>query len=73
MQNAEHARVGLFKTFFFGAAIGLCGCYFGFKSGGGAEGVGKATTNAVVATMVCLILLEFILTNWLLFFIGPSM
>ena len=51
-----------------GAAIGLCGCYFGYRASGGAEGVGKATTQAVVSTMAALILLEYLLTNWLLYF-----
>ena len=59
--------IGIVKTFFFGGAMGLCGCYFGYKASGGAEGVGVATTRAVVATLITIILLEFILSSWSLF------
>jgi len=58
---------GLVKTFFFGAAMGLCGCYFGFHARGGAEGVGRATTRAVVVTLMSLIVLEYILSTWILY------
>jgi phospholipid/cholesterol/gamma-HCH transport system permease protein len=39
---------GLIKSFFFGGSIAIICCYKGFFSEGGAEGVGKATTSAVV-------------------------
>ncbi|MFU8765977.1 MAG: carboxyl transferase domain-containing protein, partial [Haliea sp.] len=39
-------------------------CMFGFNAGGGAEGVGRATTRAVVFTLTALVLLEFILASW---------
>src|SRR6185295_792507 len=39
---------GIAKTVVYGATMGLCGCYFGFRAQGGAEGVGRATTRAVV-------------------------
>jgi phospholipid/cholesterol/gamma-HCH transport system permease protein len=55
---------GILKTFFFGATMGICGCYFGFHAEGGAEGVGKATTRAAVFTMLSLILLEYLLSTW---------
>ena len=58
---------GLLKTFFYGAAMGLCGCYFGYHTRGGAEGVGQATTRAVVTTLILLLLLEYILSSWILF------
>jgi phospholipid/cholesterol/gamma-HCH transport system permease protein len=58
---------GIGKTFFFGAAMGLCGCYFGYNAKGGAEGVGRATTKAVVFTLTALVLLEFLLTSWTLY------
>ena len=60
-------NIGLFKTVFFGLAIGLNGCFFGFNARGGAEGVGQATTKAVVFTLTWLILLEFILSSWTLY------
>src|SRR3546814_18505934 len=41
--------MSLVKAGVFGFAIGLMGCYNGFTSNGGAAGVGRATTNAVVS------------------------
>lgn len=58
---------GLVKTFFFGATMGICGCYFGYHAKGGAEGVGHATTRAVVLTLVLLLLLEYILSSWIIY------
>src|SRR5690606_25026739 len=46
----------------FGAVIPLISCYFGFRCQSGAEGVGLATTNAVVASSVAIIALDFVLT-----------
>lgn len=57
---------GLIKTIFFGAIIGIVGCYHGFQTTGGAEGVGKATRNAVVSTVVIVILADYVLTSLIL-------
>lgn len=46
----------------FGAVIPLISCFSGFKCRAGAEGVGRATTNAVVASSVAIIILDFVLT-----------
>lgn len=46
----------------FGAVIPLFSCFFGFRCKAGAEGVGLATTNSVVATSVAIIILDFALT-----------
>ncbi len=46
----------------FGAVIPIFSCYFGFKCKAGAEGVGLATTNSVVATSVAVIILDFVLS-----------
>lgn len=46
----------------FGAVIPLVSCYFGFRCKSGAEGVGLATTNAVVTSSVLIIILDFVLT-----------
>lgn len=46
----------------FGAVIPLVSCFYGFRCRAGAEGVGLATTNAVVTTSVSIILIDFILT-----------
>ncbi|OPZ09391.1 MAG: putative phospholipid ABC transporter permease protein MlaE [candidate division BRC1 bacterium ADurb.BinA292] len=61
---------GLIMTFFFAAAMAICGCYYGYTAGGGAEGVGRATTRAVVFTMMWLILLVYFLTSWILYLRG---
>ena len=46
----------------FGAVIPLVSCFFGFRCKSGAEGVGLATTNAVVTSSVLIIFLDFVLT-----------
>lgn len=56
--------MGLIKSVFYGLTIGVCGCYFGFNATGGAEGVGRATTRAVVSTLILIILLEYLLSSW---------
>lgn len=43
----------------FGAVIPIISCYFGFRCRAGAEGVGLATTNAVVASSVAIIMIDF--------------
>ncbi len=55
---------GLVKSAFFGFVISIMGCYFGYNSKGGAEGVGVATTNAVVAASIVILLLNYIITGW---------
>jgi phospholipid/cholesterol/gamma-HCH transport system permease protein len=57
---------GVMKTFVFGAIIALVGCYYGFKTEGGAEGVGKSTTTSVVVTIVLILIVNYILSAWLL-------
>ncbi len=54
---------GLTKSAFFGFVIAIMGCYFGYNSKGGAEGVGIATTNAVVAASITILLLNYIITG----------
>jgi phospholipid/cholesterol/gamma-HCH transport system permease protein len=46
----------------FGGAIPLISCFFGFRCRSGAEGVGEATTNSVVAASVTIIVLDFMLS-----------
>ncbi len=55
---------GLVKAGFFGFIITLMGCYFGYNSKGGAEGVGNATTNAVVSASIMILLFNYIITGW---------
>lgn len=61
---------GIFKTFFFGAIIGIVGCFCGFETKGGAEGVGRATTLAVVLTLIFILISDYILTTWILTLTG---
>lgn len=56
---------GLVKACFFGAAISLVSCYKGFYTSGGAEGVGKATTGAVVLSSMTILISDYFLSNWL--------
>lgn len=53
---------GLIKAAVFGLSISLMGCYHGYNSKGGAEGVGMATTNSVVSASVLILTLNYILT-----------
>jgi phospholipid/cholesterol/gamma-HCH transport system permease protein len=60
---------GLIKAVFFGGIIGTMGCYYGFATEGGAEGVGMATTRAVVASCVLVLISDYVLANVLFRFI----
>ncbi len=53
---------GLIKALVFGAVIGIIGCYKGFNTEGGAEGVGKATTGAVVVSCMLILILDYFLS-----------
>ncbi|MBK7141624.1 MAG: ABC transporter permease [bacterium] len=53
---------GLFKAGVFGLVIGLVACFEGFRTKGGAEGVGEATTRSVVISMVLVLVLDFLFT-----------
>lgn len=54
---------GLIKAAVFGFIIALMGCYNGFNSKGGAQGVGEATTSAVVSSSILILAANYILTN----------
>lgn len=54
---------GLIKAACFGFIVALMGCYHGFHSKGGAQGVGAATTNAVVSASILILLVNYILTG----------
>lgn len=60
--EAKDVISGLVKASVFGFLITLMGCYQGFNSRGGAQGVGKATTNAVVSASVLILLSNYIIT-----------
>ncbi len=54
---------GLVKAAVFGFLVALMGCYQGYNSKGGAEGVGAATTNAVVSASVLILAFDYVLTE----------
>ena len=54
---------GLVKAAAFGFIISLMGCYHGFNSKGGAQGVGKATTNAVVSASILILTFNYFITE----------
>ncbi len=56
---------GLAKPVFFGFIIATVGCYYGLSARGGTQGVGRATTQAVVAASVLILVVDFFLTRFL--------
>jgi len=56
---------GLIKAFAFGGIIAMMGCYYGLRSEGGAEGVGVATTRAVVASCLLILIVDYLLASFL--------
>lgn len=65
---------GVFKSYFFGAAIALISCHRGFHSKAGAEGVGKAATEAFVYSFIAILFIDFcigILWNSIYYAIWP--
>jgi phospholipid/cholesterol/gamma-HCH transport system permease protein len=60
--------MGLAKPVFFGFIIASIGCYYGMTAKGGTEGVGRATTQAVVAASVLIVVSDFFITKFLLAF-----
>jgi phospholipid/cholesterol/gamma-HCH transport system permease protein len=54
---------GLVKAAVFGFIVALMGCYHGYNSGRGAQGVGQATTNAVVTASVMILASNYLLTE----------
>lgn len=56
---------GLIKAVFFGVIIAMMGCYHGMRTQGGAEGVGIATTKAVVSSCLLILITDYILASLL--------
>lgn len=59
----QDVNSGLIKAAFFGFIIAAMGCYHGFHSKGGAQGVGAATTNAVVSSSILILAANYLLTS----------
>ena len=66
--DPAHLVQGILKSFVFGLAFSLIGCYQGFNASGGGRGVGLATTRAVVIGSVCILILDYFLTDIILAF-----
>ena len=58
--NPNDVYMGVGKTAIFGAIVAITGAYFGFQAKGGAEGVGNATTKAVVTSAVLILVFDFV-------------
>jgi phospholipid/cholesterol/gamma-HCH transport system permease protein len=54
---------GLMKPFVFALVISLVGCYYGMQTRGGTQGVGRATTQAVVVASIWIFVLTFFITR----------
>ena len=65
--QTQDVTLGLVKAAVFGFLIALMGCYHGYNSRGGAEGVGQATTMAVVSASVLILAFDYVLSE--LFFV----
>ena len=62
---------GLIKAMFFGGIVATIGCYKGFKTTGGAEGVGRFTTQSVVLSFILIIVFDYFLSRILLLSFMP--
>lgn len=60
--NTPEVVIGLIKAVIFGGIVALVGCYKGMYCGEGAEGVGRATTEAVVYSSIAILISNFFLT-----------
>ncbi|MBM4333504.1 MAG: ABC transporter permease [Deltaproteobacteria bacterium] len=60
--DLEDIYIGLFKACIFGIIIATIGCYQGFNTRGGAEGVGKSTTRAVVLSSLLILIANYFVT-----------
>jgi phospholipid/cholesterol/gamma-HCH transport system permease protein len=54
---------GLLKPFIFAIVIAMIGCYYGLRTTGGTQGVGRSTTEAVVAATVLIFILDLLITK----------
>jgi phospholipid/cholesterol/gamma-HCH transport system permease protein len=61
---------GLTKPLFSGFIIATVGCYFGMKTTGGTQGVGRATTQAVVVSSVFIIIVDLLVTRMMIGIFG---
>ena len=70
--NIENVLSGFIKPFVFGYLIACICCYMGLSTKGGALGLRRATTRAVVTSFIMIIVADFVLTRLLLYVFGFS-
>jgi phospholipid/cholesterol/gamma-HCH transport system permease protein len=63
----DDIEMGLIKPLLFGFVIATVGCYYGLTAKGGTQGVGRATTQAMVTASVLILLVNLLITRLLLF------
>ena len=61
--SAWDVESGLIKAAAFGFIVGLMGCYHGMTAVGGARGVGRATTQAVVSSAILILAADYLITS----------
>ncbi len=61
--QTQDVAAGLAKAAVFGFIVALMGCYNGYHSRGGAQGVGAATTYAVVSSSILILVFDYVLTE----------
>ena len=59
--------IGLIKPLLFGFLVATIGCYYGLTSRGGTQGVGRATTQAVVAASILILAVNYFTSQLLLY------
>jgi phospholipid/cholesterol/gamma-HCH transport system permease protein len=62
--------MGLMKPLVFGFIVATIGCYYGLSTKGGTQGVGRSTTEAVVAAMILIIMVDVFVTRFLMVVLG---
>src|SRR6267378_2926126 len=62
----QDVEMGLIKPVLFGFIIATIGCYYGLSAKGGTQGVGRATTQAVVAASALILIVDFFITRLLM-------
>ena len=71
--NFENVFAGMVKPFMFAYIIACVSCYMGLSTSGGALGLRRTTTKAVVLSFIMIIVADFILTRILLLILGASL
>ena len=62
----DDIEMGLLKPILFGFVIATVGCYYGLTAKGGTQGVGRATTQAMVTASVLILLVNLLITRLLM-------